>query len=70
MFFNWRKWVKLISIIGPRPQFIKAAPVSRVWRQEHTEVLVHTGQHYNDDMSAIFFRQLANPEPDYSRVVP
>jgi UDP-N-acetylglucosamine 2-epimerase len=40
--------------------------VSRAWRQEHPEILVHTGQHYDDEMSAIFFRELDIPEPDYN----
>lgn len=58
--------MKIVSVVGARPQFIKAAPVSRVLRQRHTEVLVHTGQHYDDEMSAIFFRELEIPEPDYN----
>lgn len=58
--------MKLVSIVGARPQFIKTAPVSRVWRQTHTEILVHTGQHYDEEMSAVFFRELNIPEPDYN----
>jgi UDP-GlcNAc3NAcA epimerase len=53
-----------MSVVGARPQFIKAAPVSRVLRREHEEVLVHTGQHYDDNMSDVFFRELDIPEPD------
>jgi UDP-N-acetylglucosamine 2-epimerase len=53
-----------MSVVGARPQFIKAAPVSRVLRRDHEEVLVHTGQHYDDNMSAVFFRELDIPEPD------
>jgi UDP-GlcNAc3NAcA epimerase len=58
--------VKVVSIVGARPQFIKAAPLSRALRQEHSEVLVHTGQHYDDELSAVFFRELGIPEPDYN----
>jgi UDP-N-acetylglucosamine 2-epimerase len=57
--------VKVVSVVGARPQFIKAAPVSRELRWQHIEVLVHTGQHYNDEMSAVFFRELGIREPNY-----
>jgi UDP-N-acetylglucosamine 2-epimerase len=56
--------MKVLTVVGARPQFIKAAPVSRVLRQEHEEFLVHTGQHYDDAMSDLFFRQLQIPAPD------
>jgi len=64
--------MKIVSIVGARPQFIKAAPVSRAIRDHNekeknpriTEVLVHTGQHYDHGMSQIFFDELAMSEPD------
>lgn len=59
--------MKVVSIVGARPQFIKAAVVSRALRGTPgaSEVLVHTGQHYDDNMSTIFFEELEIPEPDY-----
>lgn len=56
--------MKFISIIGARPQFIKAASISRELRTRHQEVLVHTGQHYDSNMSGIFFDELDIPKPD------
>ncbi len=60
--------MKIITIIGARPQFIKAAVVSRAIRQrnsEITEVIVHTGQHFDANMSDIFFEELDIPKPNY-----
>ena len=61
--------MRLLSVVGARPQFIKAAPVTRALRGVHDEVLVHTGQHYDDAMSAAFFRDLEVPEPDVNLAV-
>jgi UDP-GlcNAc3NAcA epimerase len=57
--------MKILTVVGARPQFIKAAPFSRVVRQRHTEVLVHTGQHYDAGMSDVFFDELGLPRPNH-----
>ena len=56
--------MKIVTVIGNRPQFVKAAAVSRPLRERHEELLVHTGQHYDDELSAIFVRELDMPPPD------
>ncbi|MBN1922880.1 MAG: UDP-N-acetylglucosamine 2-epimerase, partial [Anaerolineae bacterium] len=56
----------ILTIVGARPQFIKAAPVSRALQHHAHEILVHTGQHYDYGMSAVFFEELQLPEPDYN----
>jgi UDP-N-acetylglucosamine 2-epimerase (non-hydrolysing) len=58
--------VKVLSVVGARPQFIKAAPVSRELRKAHQEILVHTGQHYDYELSMVFFEGLELPEPDHN----
>ncbi len=57
--------MKIVTVVGARPQFIKAAAVSRALRKSCAEVLVHTGQHYDDNMSRVFFDELDIPPPDY-----
>ena len=56
--------MKIVTVIGNRPQFVKAAAVSGPLRRQHEERLVHTGQHYDDELSAIFVRELEMPSPD------
>ena len=58
--------MKIVTIVGARPQFIKCAPVSCELRKIAHEVLVHTGQHYDDSMSGVFFRELGLPEPNHN----
>lgn len=59
--------MKIVTVLGARPQFIKAAAVSRVigLNSEISEIIVHTGQHYDADMSQVFFEQLDIPRPSY-----
>ena len=62
--------LKILSVIGARPQIIKAAAISRAIRNHYAdrirEVIVHTGQHYDERMSAVFFEELEIPQPDYN----
>jgi UDP-N-acetylglucosamine 2-epimerase len=56
--------VRIVTIVGNRPQFVKAAAVSRLLRESAEELLVHTGQHYDDELSQVFFEELGIPAPD------
>ncbi|BAF59284.1 MAG: UDP-N-acetyl glucosamine 2-epimerase [Pelotomaculum sp.] len=57
--------MKVATVVGTRPQFVKAAVVSRALRERHREILIHTGQHYDINMSGVFFAGLDIPAPDY-----
>ena len=59
---------KIVTVIGARPQFVKAAAVSRAIQKsgEIREIIVHTGQHFDENMSSVFFREMEIPEPDYN----
>jgi len=70
-----KKELKVVTVVGARPQFIKASALSRVireWNQQHPdnqtvhEIMLHTGQHYDENMSQVFFEELEIPEPDYN----
>lgn len=56
--------MKVLTVIGNRPQFIKAAAVSPLLRESHEEILVHTGQHFDDELSTVFFAELGIPAPE------
>src|SRR6478735_2265996 len=56
--------MNVVTVIGNRPQFVKAAAVSRLLRAEHEELLVHTGQHHDDELSTIFVTELGVPRPE------
>ena len=58
--------MKVTTVVGARPQFIKAAVVSHELRKKHQEVLIHTGQHFDYNMSEQFFKELDIPDPDYN----
>lgn len=61
--------MKICTVVGARPQFIKAAALSRVLRGSHKEILIHTGQHYDANMSDVFFEELSIPQPDYNLAI-
>ena len=64
---------KICTIVGARPQFIKAAVLSRLirtepWKDKFQEILIHTGQHYDQNMSDVFFDEMDIPKPDYDKM--
>lgn len=59
--------MKILTVVGARPQFVKAAAVSRVFSQRGIEeVLLHTGQHFDHNMSQVFFDEMQIPTPKYN----
>lgn len=56
--------MRILTVVGNRPQFIKAAAVSGLLREHHQEILVHTGQHYDEALSEVFFKELGLARPD------
>ncbi|MDQ1276750.1 MAG: UDP-GlcNAc3NAcA epimerase [Euryarchaeota archaeon] len=57
--------MKIASVVGVRPQFVKASVVSREIRKKHEEIFIHPGQHYDYEKYQVFFEELGIPEADY-----
>ena len=58
--------MRILTVVGARPQFVKSFPLSAALAADHEETLVHTGQHYDDELSAVFFEELDLAEPAYN----
>src|ERR1700730_2650865 len=56
--------MRVLTVIGNRPQFIKAAAVTPILRAKHEELMVHTGQHFDDELSAVFLAEFGLPSPE------
>ncbi|NBQ44309.1 MAG: hypothetical protein EBU23_18075, partial [Mycobacteriaceae bacterium] len=61
--------MRIVSLVGNRPQFVKAAPLCQALRAQGEEILVHSGQHYDPDLADLFFDELGIPAPDHALAV-
>ena len=58
--------MKIATIVGARPNFIKLGPLSSVLKKNHDEIIIHTGQHYDEELSNFFFNDLGISKPNYN----